>query len=81
MISIRLSLVGAQVDCRMNDVAAADVLEELDHDLAVGEAPDGAAPEADVEVLADGLRELGIRVAGENAHALEGHGVSVPLYA
>ena len=47
---------------------------ELDHHLAVGEAADDAAPEADVEVPAHRLRELRVRVAGEDAHALEGHG-------
>ena len=55
-------------------VAAADVLEELDHHLAVGELADDAAPEADVEMPADGLGEPRVRVAGEDAHALERHG-------
>src|SRR5207249_1108162 len=60
-------------------VAPADVLEELDHHFAIGELADDTAPEADVEMMAYGFREARIRVAGEHAHALEGHPRSVPL--
>ena len=73
MISIRLSLVGDAGGLQDEHVAAANVLEELHHHLAIGELADDATPEADVEMPADGLGETRIRVAGENAHALEGH--------
>jgi len=54
-------------------VAAAHVLEQFDHHLAVGKPPDDAAPEADVHVPDDGLGKLGIGIAGEYPHALKRH--------
>mgnify|MGYP003694517017 CR=1 FL=1 len=48
MISIRLSLVGAHVDCRMNTSRPRTFSMSSTIDLAVGEAADRAAPEAHV---------------------------------
>jgi len=52
MISIRLSLVGAQVDCQHEHVFAAHVLVDLDHHFAVGiNLETTALPSGDTEVF------------------------------
>ena len=58
----------AEIGTRARHLRAA-----VDHHFAVGKTSDDGAPEADVQVLAHGLRELGIGVAGEDAHALKRH--------
>ena len=50
-------------------IETADGLHDADGALAVGKAGDGAAAHAHAEMLADQLRKLGIRVAGENLDA------------
>jgi hypothetical protein len=47
-------------------VAAADVFLDLDDQLAVGEQLGAAAPQGDLEVVADLLGELGVGPPGED---------------
>jgi hypothetical protein len=56
--SIRLSLVGAQVDCTTK-TSRAHVLLDLDRDFAVGEAPHVGA-QADVQVRAISAASAGL---------------------
>ena len=62
------------------DVASTHVLEELDHHFAVREPADDAASKADVQMPADRLRELRVRVAGEDPHPIECHGRCAALW-
>jgi len=55
------------------NVAAANVFQQLDHHLAVGKAADDTSAKTDVHVLDDRFRELGIGVAGKDPHALKRH--------
>src|SRR5260221_8632183 len=55
------------------DILAADVLQQLDHDLAVAELRDRGLAELDVQVPRHLLRELRVGVAREHHQVVEGH--------
>src|SRR5690606_25516271 len=67
-------LVGGRAG-RLDDerLAAADVLEDLDVDLAVAEAPDVRLREWHAQYPGDVVRELGMRIAGEDRHRRQVH--------
>ena len=75
--SIRLSLVGAQVDCRTKTSLPRTCSWISTLTLAVGKTADVGAPEIDVEALGDVGGQLGVGVAGEYHQAVVGH-VRVP---
>src|SRR5438309_2023314 len=54
-------------------VLAAHVLQELDHDLAVGELAHGGVAERDVQPPHHRMREQRVGVPGENHQAFVGH--------
>lgn len=82
--SMRLSLMlGGQVDYKFDprlntylddvDILATDGLLDVDVDLSIGEAGDGASSELDTELAADLLSEDTVAVAGEDGQvALDG---------
>src|SRR5690606_35888367 len=59
------------------DVFPADVLEDLDIDLAVGEACDGGAAQLELEVLRDLGRQFRVGVAREDHQTFRTHDVGV----
>ena len=59
------------------DVLAADVLLDLDEDLLVGEAPDHALGERDLEIGGDRLGQGAVGVAGDQFHAVRARKVAL----
>jgi hypothetical protein len=55
------------------DVLAAHMLHDLDHDLAVGEAPDRRLAERHIEMAHDRFRERAIGVPGKDGHVVRRH--------
>jgi len=68
-------IVVRRIGRRLDDegVASADVLEDFDEDLEVGEAADMAAGQRLAQIGGDRFRQRSIGIAGQNLH-LAGHG-------
>ena len=74
MISIRLSLVGAHVDCRMKTSRPRTFSSSSTITSPSEKRPTTQRPRLMLRCWHTASRELRVRVAGEDAHALEGHG-------
>ena len=57
------------------DVLAAHIVEQLNHDFAVAEAVDGGGAKGNVEIFRDSLGKFRVGVAREDHHTFRNHGI------